>query len=252
MAELRLVHDPRAAIDLATVNRTLEAAPAEEALRWTRDTFGDDVILTSSFGAESALMLHLVKQWIPAVRVVFIDTGYLFPETYRFADELKQRFELDIRVFSPLLTAAHQEALYGKRYEGDRAAVEAYLQMNKVEPMNRALRELKPRAWLAGLRRHQTSFRKSLNPVEVEDGVYKVHPILNWSEEDVVHYMRAHDLPYHPLYKRGYRSIGDEHSTFPVLEGEDPRAGRNLGDHKECGIHLPRVAIAQSQKSSSL
>lgn len=252
MVELRLVDDPRTAIDLDRINAALDGAPAQSALSWTRDTFGDNVILSSSFGAESALMLHLVKQWIPSVRVVFIDTGYLFPETYRFVEELTQRFELDVRAYSPLLTSARQEALYGKRYEGDRAAVEAYLQMNKVEPMNRALKELQPRAWIAGLRRHQTAFRKQLRPVEVEEGVYKIHPILNWSEEDVVHYMRSNDLPYHPLVKRGYRSIGDEHSTFPTLEGEDPRAGRNLGDHKECGIHLPRVAIAQSQKSSSL
>lgn len=251
MAELRLVEDS-SSIDLAATNAALEGANASEVLRWTRDTFGDSVILSSSFGAESALMLHLVKQWIPRVRVVFIDTGYLFPETYRFAEELTQRFELDVRAYGPLMTPARQEALFGKRYEGDKEEVEAYLQMNKVEPMNRALQELKPRAWLAGLRRHQTAFRKGLNPVEISDGVYKVHPILNWSEEDVVQYMRGNDLPYHPLYKRGYRSIGDEHSTFPTLEGEDARAGRNLGEHKECGLHLPRVAIAQSQKSSSL
>ncbi len=252
MADLRLVENSDHSMDLTSVNAALESAPASEVLRWTRDTFGDDVILSSSFGAESALMLHLVKQWLPAVRVVFIDTGYLFPETYRFAEELTQRFDLDVRVYGPMMTPARQEALYGKRYEGDRAAVEASLQMNKVEPMNRALKELKPRAWLAGLRRHQTAFRKNLKPVELDAGVYKIHPILGWSEEDIVHYMRSNDLPYHPLYKRGYRSIGDEHSTFPTLEGEDARAGRNLGENRECGIHLPRVAIAQSQKSSSL
>lgn len=237
--------------DLPALNAAFESATAEAMLRWTRDTFGDEVILSSSFGAESALMLHLVKQYIPRVRVVFIDTGYLFPETYRFAEELTKRFDLDVRAYSPLMTAARQEALFGKRYEGDRAAVEAYLQMNKVEPMNRAVRELKPEAWIAGLRRHQTSFRKTLSPVELSEGVVKVHPILNWTEEDVVTYMHNNELPYHPLYKRGYRSIGDEHSTFPTLEGEDPRAGRNLGEHKECGIHLPRAA-AQSRNSSML
>ena len=252
MPELKLVGGAEPVIDLAAVNRALEGAPADEALRWVRDTCGDDVILSSSFGAESALMLHLVKAWIPNVKVVFVDTGYLFPETYRFADELAKRFDLDVRVYSPAITAARQEALFGKRWEGDKAAMEEYQLVNKVEPMNRAVRELKPKAWVAGLRRHQTEFRKNLSPVELTEGVYKVHPILNWHEEDVVHYMRSNDLPYHPLYKRGYRSIGDEHSTFPTLEGEDPRAGRNLGEKKECGIHLPRVAIAQSQKSSSL
>ncbi len=253
MPELKLVGGTEeAVIDLESVNRALDGAPAEDVLRWVRDTFADEVILSSSFGAESALMLHLVKPWVPNVKVVFIDTGYLFPETYRFAQELTERFELDVRVYSPQVTAARQEALFGKRWEGDKSALDDYLKVNKVEPMNRAVQELKPKAWLAGLRRNQTEFRKSLSPVELSEGVYKVHPILSWGEEEILHYMRSNDLPYHPLYKRGYRSIGDEHSTFPTLEGEDPRAGRNLGEKKECGIHLPRVAIAQSQKSSSL
>ena len=147
------------------------------------------------------------------------------------------------------MTPARQQALHGKRWEGDADAQRAYLQDNKVEPLDRALVELAPKAWLAGLRRHQTQFRKQLNVVEVHQGIYKVHPILNWSEEQVAEYMRQHHLPYHPLYEKGYRSIGDEHSTFPVFEGEDSRAGRLLGTHRECGIHLPRE---QSRRSSAL
>lgn len=258
MAELNLVADDSSgagnvgSIDIAGVNKSLGEGAAEHLLHWTRDTFGNEVVLTSSFGAESALMLHLVSQVMPGLRVVFIDTGYLFPETYRFAEELRERFSIDLRVYAPQMTAARQEALYGKRWEGNKEELQAYHQLNKVEPMDRALRELAPNAWIAGLRRHQTAFRQSLAPVELHRGVYKVHPILNWSEDDVARYMREHELPYHPLYRRGYRSIGDEHSTFPTLEGEDPRAGRNLGEHKECGIHLPRIAKELSQKSSSL
>lgn len=239
-------------IDVEAVNGSLAGASAEAILEWTRARFGDDVVLTSSFGAESALMLHLVSQIMPRIRVVFIDTGYLFPETYRFAEEMTQRFGLDVRVYGPQMTPARQEALYGKRWEGSKEDLDAYQYVNKVEPMDRALRELAPRTWIAGLRKHQTRFRQTLSPVELHRGVYKVHPILAWGEEDVAAYMREHELPYHPLYRRGYRSIGDEHSTFPTLEGEDPRAGRHLGEHKECGIHLPRIAKDLSQKSSSL
>ncbi len=237
-------------VDLDSVNQSVTGNSPDDCLRWTRDTFGDDVVMTSSFGAESALMLHLATQWFPNLRVIFIDTGYLFPETYRFVEELRERFGFDLRVYGPSMSTARQEALYGKRWEGDAAQQRAYLQTNKVEPMDRALAELAPKAWLAGLRKHQTEFRKQLRTVELHENVYKVHPILAWSEEEAYAYMRRNDLPFHPLYAKGYRSIGDEHSTFPVLEGEDSRAGRLLGVHRECGIHLPRSEA--SQRSSSL
>ena len=124
--------------------------------------------------------------------------------------------------------------------------------MNKVEPMDRAVRELGARAWIAGLRGNQNTFRASLRPVELQGGVYKVHPILNWDREQIHHYLRVNDLPYHPLYRRGYRSIGDVHSTTPTGEGEDARAGRRLGVHSECGLHLPRKSSDDSLKSSGL
>lgn len=235
------LHDPTIpTLDLDAVNTALAHAPPLSILEWTREQFGDSIILTSSFGADSALMLHLVTRVLPRVRVVFLDTGYLFPETYRFAEELTQRFELDVRVYSPLVTAARQEALHGKLWEGDEQDLELYNHINKVEPMDRALRELQPRAWIAGLRAQQNAHRSTLRPVEFASGVYKVHPIIGWSHEDVHHYVRANDLPYHPLRARGYRSIGDAHSTFPTREGEDARSGRRLGEKSECGIHLPR------------
>ena len=250
---LKLVDPPQQPLlDLEAVNRELAEASPEEVLEWTQRAFGNELILTSSFGAESALMLHLAHRVTPRVRVVFLDTGYLFPETYQFAEELRRRFDLDLRVYAPAVSAARQEALYGKLWEGDQADLERYQQLNKVEPMDRALRELAPLAWIAGLRKNQTSFRSGLRRVELKDGIYKVHPILNFDEEDVHRYLRSNDLPYHPLYRRGYRSIGDVHSTTPTREDEDPRAGRRLGVHSECGIHLPRVASDASLKSSAL
>ncbi|MFO7177867.1 MAG: phosphoadenylyl-sulfate reductase [Pseudomonadota bacterium] len=251
MTHLKLV-EPAVSDPLESINKSLEGAPAETVLAWARDTFGGSIIMTSSFGADSALMLHLVTRVIPDIRVVFLDTGYLFPETYRFAEELKKRFNLDLRVYSPLMTAARQEALYGRLWEGDQRSLELYQQINKVEPMDRALRELAPRAWIAGLRRSQNAYRASLRRVELQDGVHKIHPILDWDDEAVHRYMRANDLPYHPLRARGYRSIGDAHSTFPTREDEDPRKGRHLGVHSECGIHLPRWATDESLKSSGL
>jgi phosphoadenosine phosphosulfate reductase len=252
-APLRLLHPDEAPnLDLDALNAELRDASAEEVLEWARNTFGDDLVLTSSFGADSAVMLHLVHRIAPRTRVLFLDTGYLFPETYQFAEELRQRLDLDLRVYSPGMTAARQEALYGKLWEGGERGLEHYQRLNKIEPMDRALRELAPRAWVAGLRSRQTAFRAGLKKIELQGTVYKVHPILGWTDEDVHHYMRANDLPYHPLRKRGYRSIGDVHSTAPTREGEDARAGRRLGVHSECGIHLPRAAADDSLKSSGL
>ncbi|HTQ08316.1 MAG TPA: phosphoadenylyl-sulfate reductase [Polyangiaceae bacterium] len=252
MASLKLVEPAAPEIDLDALNARLAEAPPEAVLEWAREEFGDRLILSSSFGAESAVMLHLANKVIPGIPVVFLDTGYLFPETYAFAEELTERLKLNLRVYNPKLTAARQEALYGKLWEGDEQALARYNEINKVEPMDRALRELGARAWVAGLRGNQNSFRSGLRPVELQAGIYKVHPILGWDREQIHHYLRSNDLPYHPLYRRGYRSIGDVHSTRPTQEGEDARSGRRLGVHSECGLHLPRLSSDDSLKSSGL
>lgn len=228
----------RGSLDLGAANRDLEGATAEEIVRWAAGSFPGRLAMSSSFGAQSAVMLHLVSQHAPGTPVIFIDTGYLFEETYRFVAELTERFDLDVRVYAPRLTAAYQEALYGKLWEQGEEGIRRYLQINKVEPMKRALDELAPLAWLAGVRADQTEHRNGLRPVDTQDGRVKVHPILSWSASDVDDYMERHQLPYHPLYDQGYRSLGDWHSTLPTLPDQDPRDGRILGKKRECGIHL--------------
>lgn len=246
---LRLVSS--AGFDLDEVNETLEGAEPDEIVRWASKTFGRGLVMSSSFGAESALMLHLVTRDAPDLPVIFLDTGYLFPETYQFAETLTERLKLNLKVYAPRMTAARQEALYGRLWDGSEEDLAKYQQMNKVEPMDRALRELGATAWIAGLRRDQTEFRAGLRVVEQQDGVYKIHPILGWTKDDIRAYMRAHDLPYHPLYAYGYRSIGDAHSTTPTTLGQDERDGRALGEKRECGIHLPRTPEANASLKSS-
>jgi phosphoadenosine phosphosulfate reductase len=215
-----------------------ETASAEELIVWAEKSYGEGLALSSSFGADAALMLHLVTSIIPDVKVIFIDTGYLFPETYRFAEELKERFHLNLRTYSPKMSSARQEALYGQLWEQGDVGVRRYLQMNKVEPMQRALDELRVTAWLAGLRASQTEHRKKLGRIIDQDGRTKIHPILHWEKAQVEAYFEQHKLPRHPLYFEGYRSIGDVHSTIPVGPNDDDRAGRFLGAKKECGLHL--------------
>ena len=239
--------------DLDQENRSLGASTPEELIEWACERYGDGLVASTSFGATSAVMLHLIHRIAPKTPIVCVDTGYLFPETYRFADELVRRLRLDVRFYAATMSPARQEALYGKLWEQGEEGVKHYLQINKVEPMQRALDELGAVAWMAGLRSEQTEHRAGLRRVDRQDGRVKLHPILPWSAEEVGAYMEAHDLPYHPLFEQGYRSIGDHHSTIPTTADMDPRDGRILGQNRECGLHLPLTKEQdQSLKSSGL
>lgn len=239
--------------DLDQENRAAEASTAEELIEWASQRFGDKLIASTSFGATSAVMLHLVSSVAPRTPVICVDTGYLFPETYQFAEALIKRLDLDVRFYSATMSPARQEALYGRLWEQGDEGVERYLEINKVEPMQRALRELDAEAWMAGLRSEQTAHRAGLRRIDRQDGRVKIHPILDWTSEHMREYMDRFDLPYHPMFEQGYRSIGDHHSTIPTTADMDPRDGRILGKTRECGLHLPLTEEQnQSLKSSGL
>lgn len=239
--------------DLDEENRAVGASTAEELIGWASDRYGERLIASTSFGATSAVMLHLVHRVAPRTPIICVDTGYLFPETYQFAEALIQRLNLDVRFYSAQMSPARQEALYGKLWEQGEDGVNRYLQINKVEPMQRAIRELGAEAWMAGLRAEQTEHRAGLRRVDRQDGRIKLHPVLHWTGEDMTAYMDRHDLPYHPMFEQGYRSIGDHHSTIPTTADMDPRDGRILGKTRECGLHLPLTEEQnQSLKSSGL
>ena len=213
------------------------ALSAEARIRWAVEEFGDKLILTTSFGVQSALMLHLATRVAPEIPVVFIDTGYLFPETYRFADELTKRLKLNLRTYTPRRSPAQQEALEGKRWEAGLDGLKAYNFENKVEPMDRAVRELGASAWLAGLRRSQSSTREALQFVQVQNKITKIHPILDWDNRTVHRYLTEHGLPYHPLWEQGYVSVGDWHSSAPLQPGQTEEQTRFGGLKRECGLH---------------
>jgi phosphoadenosine phosphosulfate reductase len=215
----------------------LVGATASERIRWAAETFGDRLVMSTSFGIQSAVMLHLVTREIPEIPVIFIDTGYLFPETYRFAEELTERLQLNLHVYTPLWTAARQEAVHGKRWEQDVAALEAYNRDNKVEPMNRALKELRAEAWLSGLRRAQATTRSKLEVVQQQKRTVKVHPIIDWSEKVVYEYLKTNELPFHPFWEEGYVSVGDWHSSAPLGSGMTAEETRFGGLKRECGLH---------------
>ncbi len=241
-----------ATLNLDDANAHLAAQDAAARVAWAAERFGAGLAMTSSFGAQSAVMLHLVTRVVPDVPVVWIDTGYLFPETYRFAEELRDRLDLNLKVFTAGITPARFEAVHGRAWEDtDHGGEAEYLRRFKVEPMQRAIRELGITCWLAGLRAEQTDHRATLRPVERQNGVYKVHPILNWTRKQVGDYLTRHGLPYHPLVEQGYASIGDTHSTRPVTADMDERDGRFTGLRQECGLHLPETPEENESRGSS-
>ncbi|MDN3517476.1 phosphoadenylyl-sulfate reductase [Aquisalimonas lutea] len=225
------------ALDLDAINAELDRASAEDRVRWGLEQFGQRIVLSSSFGAQAAVSLHMVTRQRPDIPVILVDTGYLFPETYRFVDELTERLGLNLRVYRAELSPAWQEARYGKLWEQGLDGLEQYNRMNKVEPMQRALRELRADAWFAGLRRQQATTREQLDPVVEQNGRYKVHPLIDWTDRDIYRYLTAHDLPYHPLWHQGYVSIGDVHTTRRLDDGMTEEETRFFGLKRECGLH---------------
>lgn len=215
----------------------LESQSAEQRVQWALETFGPRLVLTTSFGIQSAVMLHLVTRLAPEIPVIFVDTGYLFPETYRFARDLTERLGLNLKTYVPRSTAAQQEALYGKQWEQGLDGLKRYNLINKVEPMDRAMRELGANAWLAGLRRVQASTRENLKVVQAQNKVTKIHPILDWDNRKIHRYLTEFDLPYHPLWDQGYVSVGDVHSTSKLEPGMTEEQTRFGGLKRECGLH---------------
>lgn len=221
----------------AEVNQELATKTPFERIQWGMDTFGAGLVTTSSFGIQAAVTLHMTTRVMPEIPIIMIDTGYLFPETYGFIDELADRLNLNLWVFRPRMSAAWQEHRYNKLWEQGVAGIEKYNHINKVEPMQRALKELNVKGWVAGLRRDQSDSRKNLDVLALQNGVVKIHPILEWSNKEVHQYLKKHDLPYHPLWEQGYVSVGDIHTTRKWEEGMSEEETRFYGMKRECGLH---------------
>jgi phosphoadenosine phosphosulfate reductase len=225
-------------IAIAAANARLAKMTAEQRVEWALEKLPGRHVLSSSFGAQAAVSLHLLTRIEPDIPVILIDTGYLFPETYRFVDELADRLRLNLRIYRSEISPAWQEARFGKLWEQGREGIEQYNRMTKVEPMERALDELGVGTWFAGLRRAQTESRRELAVVATSSpGRFKVHPIVDWSDRDVHQYLMRHNLPYHPLWNEGYLSIGDVHTTRRLADVQSEDELRFFGLLRECGLH---------------
>lgn len=232
--------------ELAALHARLDQADPLEIVRWAFDRFDSlpgGVILTSSFGAESMCSIHLAQQIRPDVRVVFINTGYLFDETIVFLNSMRSRFNIHLIEYKTPNDPVSWLTIHGEPDPAHRLNVEACCAANKNEPFDRAMRELAPAAWLRGVRADQSETRSHMNIVQwsKRNNCWAISPILRWNNRQVHQYMKQHQLPYHPLWEKGYTSIGcrPETCTRPISYGDDSRSGRWAGlGKKECGLHL--------------
>lgn len=222
---------------LQALNAQLEKATAQERISWALANLPENFMVSSSFGIQAAVMLKLVTEQAPEMPVVFTDTGYLFPETYQFADELTEKLNLNLKTYRASLSPAWQEARFGKLWEKGEEGLAKYNHMNKVTPMRKAQEELGIQSWFAGLRRTQSDQRNSLSVLQIVDGKFKIYPILDWSNKDIHYFLEEHNLPYHPLWEQGYVSVGDWHTTRPLEAGMSEQDTRFFGLKRECGLH---------------
>jgi len=215
--------------------KNLETLTPRDRLSWALDTFGDGLLFTSSFGAGSGVLLHMWSELAREQPVIFLDTGFLFPETLAYKDELARRLGLRVEVVRPAISAGEFIELHGESIQ--RRAADFCCAKNKVEPL--LPYERAATAWVSGLRRDQGPTRRHL-PIVVEQPPrpVKVHPLATMTRDDVRAYMRDNGVPEHPLALRRYLSIGCAPCTAPVGDTDDERAGRwAFSDKTECGLH---------------
>lgn len=221
--------------EIEQLSQEFETKTPQEIIQWAVNEFSPNVALSSSFQSQSMPLLHMATRIKPDLTVFFIDTGYHFWETLMFREQLATEWNLNVFDLyrDPRWDVFVLQNI--RRLPVDDPNLCCYL--HKVQPMQRALQGVK--AWISGIRRDQTEVRAHARILEIqEDGLLKVNPLLNWKKADVEKYVKDHDLPSHPLYKKGYRSVGCAPCTIAIGVNDDERAGRWAGRGKtECGLH---------------
>lgn len=214
----------------------LEAAPPEDVLRWAFDEFGGRVSIATGFGPEGVALIDLAVKINPRADIFFLDTSFLFPETYDLRRRIEDRYGIEIRAFQTEITPEAQESSFGPKLWA--ADPDLCCRLRKLEPLREALSNRA--AWMTAIRRDQTEARASARVVEwdYQWRLVKINPVVRWTKSDVWDYIRKNDVPYNPLHEQGYPSIGCTHCTRAAREGEGERAGRWSGFAKtECGLH---------------
>ena len=233
--------------ELQQQNRSvLEGLAPQERLAWAHQQFGEQFALTTSFGIQSSVLLHMLSQ-LPggnAVPVIWVDTGYLPAETYTYVEQLMELFDIRLVVAQSVMSPARMEALHGRLWEsGTVADLELYHRIRKVDPLEESLDQLDIKCWASGVRRGQTDHRRSMTWLDPIRDRLSLRPVLDWTKKDVFYYMNDNDLPQHPLFDQGYSTVGDWHSSGHDAGDLNGRDTRFSGLKQECGIHLPQEEV---------
>ncbi len=227
--------------NLKELNRELINLSAQEVLEWGFDKFGNNLAFTTSFGIQSSVLLHLIQSSSlkNKVKIFWIDTGYLPKETYLYANMLINKLSLNIDILQSKISPAYMEAMYGKLWESNNEEdINKYHQIRKVEPLEEALKQYSISCWGSGVRSQQTKNRSKMKFIESIRDRLSLRPILGWTQKEIFYYMEENQLPQHPLFAKGYSSIGDWHSSSAETEYTKGRDTRFGGIKQECGLHV--------------
>jgi phosphoadenosine phosphosulfate reductase len=221
--------------ELTKLSGEFEKKTAPDILKWAFKEFGDEIAVSSSFGPGTGALLHMANTLRPGIKIIFIDTFYHFPETLEYKEKLEKLLKLNVLTYRSRMPRQEFKEKYTLNLHETNPDMCCHI--HKVEPMKEALVGL--RAWVTGLRRTQAETREKVQILEkYKEGIIKVNPLVNWTSKMVHDYMKEHKIPFHPLFDRGYTSVGCWPCTRPVFGDEDERAGRWANKEKvECGLH---------------
>ena len=227
--------------NLRKYNKELLDMTSQEMLMWGYEKFENQFAITTSFGIQSSVLLNMLSQSYlkKKIRIFWIDTGYLPKETYDYAEKLINDLSLEIEVLQSELSPARMEALHGKLWETNKASdLDKYHELRKIIPLENALEKYKIRCWASGIRSSQTANRNKMEFLDLVRQRLSLRPLLNWTNKDIFYYMEENNLPAHPLFMKGYSTVGDWHSSSPDGIEIKGRATRFGGIKQECGIHI--------------
>ena len=227
--------------NLEKFNEELINLSSLEMIEWGLQKFENNLAFTTSFGIQSSVLLHLIQSSSlkNEVKIFWIDTGYLPKETYLYANTLINKLSLNITILQSEISPAHMEAMYGKLWESKRVEdINKYHQIRKVDPLDNALKKYSINCWGSGVRAQQTTNRGKMKFIELIRDTLSIRPLLGWSQKDIFYYMKEKNLPQHPLFMKGYSTVGDWHSSSAESSNTKGRSTRFGGVKQECGLHV--------------
>ena len=221
-------------------NQELVDMNPQEMLTWGYEKFDNQFAITTSFGIQSSVLLNMVSQspLQKKIKIYWIDTGYLPKETYHYAEKLINDLSLEVEVLQSDISPARMESLYGKLWETNKACdLDKYHEIRKIKPLEKAFKKNNINCWASGVRSKQTENRSKMRFIDQIRERLSLRPLLNWTNKDIFYYMDENKLPTHPLFLKGYSTVGDWHSSAPDGKDKEGRATRFGGIKQECGLH---------------